>query len=75
MSAPVLNSGSLLRRAAPERSVSVVGSPLGNAHPVTESPDGPVEYAESYERSDILATWVTVSPDPTRPDSVLSYET
>jgi hypothetical protein len=42
---------------------------------VTESPDGPVEYAESYERSDILATWVTVSPDPTRPDSVLSYET
>jgi len=41
---------------------------------LTESSDGPVEYAESYERPDLLATFITVAPEDDSADSVLEYE-
>lgn len=51
-----------------------VGSPLVLHQRVTESPEGPIEYAESYERSDLLATFITISPEQDAEGSVLSYE-
>lgn len=52
-----------------------VGTPLVLQARVTESPDGPIEYAESFERPDILATYITVAPDESQRDPFLSYET
>jgi GntR family transcriptional regulator len=48
-----------------------VGSPLLLHTRVTESADGPVEYAESFERSDRLATYITISPDDGEHDPFL----
>lgn len=51
-----------------------VGSPLVMHARVTESPDGPVEYAESFERPDCFATVVTIDPEDGNLGSLLSYE-
>lgn len=51
-----------------------VGTPLVLHARVTESPDGPVEYAESYERPDILATTITVAPDAADAEALLDLE-
>jgi GntR family transcriptional regulator len=51
-----------------------VGTPLVLHTRVTESETGPIEYAESFERPDRLATYVTITPSEEQRDSFLSYE-
>nr|WP_240933437.1 GntR family transcriptional regulator [Cellulomonas sp. IC4_254] len=48
-----------------------VGFPLLLHTRVTESPSGPIEYAESFERSDRLGTFITISPDGDQRDASL----
>lgn len=49
-----------------------VGSPLVLQTRVTESETGPIEYAESYERSDRITTVITVAPDGSDADALLN---
>ncbi|WP_084099525.1 GntR family transcriptional regulator [Demequina sp. NBRC 110051] len=51
-----------------------VGSPLIMHERVTESEEGPIEYAESFERSELVATVVTVAPATDAQEPFLAYE-